>query len=283
MALDRLHKSIILFYTIILVHNLWAGEYIQYLSPRPGAEYVSTKTTLAVRFQEKYQIRLNTSLLTISVHGEKSGSHEGKIILAKDDRTYIFQLNREFSKNEIVNVQIIADLPGFNQKNYQFTTSSTDHYQTEFTGEDFSLNEKIYNSPLEPKLTFSVINGVSVPSDFPLVTVNVLQETAPGRLFLANEGGIPYVLIFENDGTPYYYRRLPEYSRDFKVQPTGTLTGRIQGDIDVYFEMDSNFQIIDTLRCGHGYGTDQHEAQVLQNGNYLLIALDVQTIDMSDE
>ena len=68
-------------------------------------------------------------------------------------------------------------------------------------------------------------------------------------------------MILENNGTPYHYKQLSDFSRDFKVQPTGTLTRRERANLYAYFEMDSNFQIIDTLRCGNGYGADQHEAQ----------------------
>jgi hypothetical protein len=119
----------------------------------------------------------------------------------------------------------------------------------------------------EPYGSLTVINGVSVPSDFPQVFIDTVQNTAPGRIFLSTQGGIPYFMILENDGTPYYYQRLTDFTRDFKVQPTGTLTRLERGSAAGYVEIDSNFQIIDTLRCGNGYVTDKHEAQVLPNGN----------------
>ena len=53
------------------------------------------------------------------------------------------------------------------------------------------LNEGIDEIRNEPNQTMRVINGVSVPSDFPQVSVDNFHETAPGRLFLANEGGTP--------------------------------------------------------------------------------------------
>jgi hypothetical protein len=45
--------------------------------------------------------------------------------------------------------------------------------------------------------------------------------------------------------------------------------------------MDSNYNYIDTLTAGNGYETDFHELQILENGNYLVIANENQTVDMS--
>jgi len=41
----------------------------------------------------------------------------------------------------------------------------------------------------------SVINGVSVPGDFPVINVSILKETAPGKIFICNHGGSPYMMI----------------------------------------------------------------------------------------
>ncbi len=127
----------------------------------------------------------------------------------------------------------------------------------------------------------NVINGVAVPGDFPGINVDILQETAEGKIFLANGMGFPnpYMVIFENNGTPYYYQRLTySAAQDFKVQPTGTLTIWVPSK---FLELDSNYTYINTYRAGHGYTTDDHELQLLPNGNYLIIAVDYQIIDMS--
>ena len=41
----------------------------------------------------------------------------------------------------------------------------------------------------------TVLNGVSVPSDFPHIDVTILEETAPGKIFIANRWDFPYMMI----------------------------------------------------------------------------------------
>jgi hypothetical protein len=113
------------------------------------------------------------------------------------------------------------------------------------------------------------------------MNIDILEETAEGKLFLSNTDGSPYLMILENDGTPYFYQRLPGASGDFKVQPTGTITKVGWPRAYGFFELDSNYQVLDTLGCGNGYRPDTHEIQLLSNGNYLVIALDNQLVDMS--
>jgi hypothetical protein len=46
--------------------------------------------------------------------------------------------------------------------------------------------------------------------------------------------------------------------------------------------MDSNYKVIDTLMCGNGYPTDNHELQLLKNGHFYIIAYECRTLDMSE-
>ena len=126
-----------------------------------------------------------------------------------------------------------------------------------------------------------VINGVAVPGDFPFFSPTINEETAPGHIFINNWNGSPYIMIFRNDGTPYYYKKVEERSRDFKVQPGGLLSRRVRNPAWGYIVMDSNYRDIDTLRCQNGYDTDEHELQLLPNGNALMIALENRKMDLS--
>jgi hypothetical protein len=91
------------------------------------------------------------------------------------------------------------------------------------------------------------------------------------------------MMILENDGTPYFYKRFPNsnQTRDFKVQPGGELTRRVYESLQCFVEMDSQYVDVDTMRCGNGYGTDEHECILLPDGHYFLIALDYRTVNMS--
>ena len=127
----------------------------------------------------------------------------------------------------------------------------------------------------------TVINGVSVPSDFPYIEVTLREETAPGKIFIANRWDSPYIMILENDGSPYFYKRLPWPTVNFQLHPTGTLT-MWQGDpINNFVELDSNYNVIDILKGGPGYHIDVHEIQLLPNGNYLVIVWINRGKDMS--
>lgn len=126
----------------------------------------------------------------------------------------------------------------------------------------------------------TVLNGVSVPSDFPHIDVTILEETAPGKIFIANRWDFPYMMILENDGTPYFYKRLPWSTYDFKLHPTGTLTMRHGNPLYTWVELDSNYNVIYEFRSP-GYSLDGHEIQLLPNGNYLVIITKNRSLDMS--
>jgi hypothetical protein len=127
-----------------------------------------------------------------------------------------------------------------------------------------------------------VINGISRPGNFPPFSPTINEETAPGKIFITNSEGAPYLMILENDGTPYFYQQLDEPSLDFKVQTNGMLSRWIGGDERGYIVMDQHFQNVDTLRCMNGFGTDEHEFLLLQNGHALLIAIEERPLTQID-
>lgn len=135
-----------------------------------------------------------------------------------------------------------------------------------------------------------VINGVAVPSDFPIIETNILGETAPGRIFMSStffdsDSRSNYLIICENDGTPYFYRK---YSRDylgcgdFKVHSNGLLSFHkyIHSEDGLFIVLDQNFTEVDTFRCVGRDRTDSHEFVMLPNGHALLVCDHDSTIDM---
>jgi hypothetical protein len=75
-----------------------------------------------------------------------------------------------------------------------------------------------------------VINGIAVPVDFPDLDILVNENTAPGKIFMANNQGPPYLLMFENDGTPAYYEKLEYSARDFKLHANGNVSYSLKDD-----------------------------------------------------
>jgi hypothetical protein len=63
--------------------------------------------------------------------------------------------------------------------------------------------------------------------------------------------------------------------RDFKVQRNGIITWtNFQG-------FDQNFNYLRSFGAVNGYGTDNHELKVLENGHYLLFGVRGQSVDMT--
>jgi len=118
----------------------------------------------------------------------------------------------------------------------------------------------------------TVVNGISIPGNFPEFTSTINEVTAPGHIFITNSEGSPYLMILNNGGTPFFYRELDEPSLDFRVQSNGMLSRWIGGDVRGYMVMDSNYQTVDTFRCLNGFDTDEHEFQLLPDGHALMIA-----------
>ncbi len=258
---------------------------IIFLHPSPGSKYINIESTVILKLDESLQSKLSESLIQFIVKGEKSGYHTGKIIISGN--TIIFDPDNNFETPEIVNVWIKSALfKNGNEYLFSFETSSLKEYDLKVfqSVSDIEKQKVAY----KPDSEFEVygkaenINGVSVPADFPKMDITVSNETAEGKIFIANWGGTSYMMILENDGTPYFYKRFSNsnQTRDFKVQPTGTLT-RLAYDLGCYVEMDSQYVNIDTLRCKNGYGTDEHECQILPDHHFFLIGLDYQNVDMS--
>ncbi len=65
----------------------------------------------------------------------------------------------------------------------------------------------------------------------------------------------------------------------------GILTYAVNGmqnpELDCYYLMDSNYDIFDSVRAGNGYNIDNHDILLLDNGHFLIIIYDQQTVNMS--
>jgi hypothetical protein len=157
-----------------------------------------------------------------------------------------------------------------------------------------SFNSTTVTNQINPSPQFSAItasngvagimpNGVSVPSDFPWIKITVTNNPDPEPIFIDNRGGNgkPYNVIFDNNGSPIWYRRMPDERRDMKVQHNGVLTLLARDNGQYFYGMNTNYQTIATYRTVNGYSVDEHELQVLADGTYFLIGLHNETVDLS--
>ncbi len=127
-------------------------------------------------------------------------------------------------------------------------------------------------------------NGVSVPSDFPQINITTNSNPDPDPIFIDNRGGggNPYNVIFDNNGSPIWYMKMPDERRDMKVQHNGVMTmlARDEGG-DHFNGFNTNYQQITNYWPTNGYSGDEHELQVLADGTYFMTAIRTQTVDMT--
>ncbi len=251
--------------------------------PRPDARWISPGTQLLFHFSRNAAPPQHGNL-QIEVEGTRSGLHSGNRVLSTN--TLIFKPDLNFVPGETVRVTLSAPAMGrqsaftyaFKINDVVFSPSQVLKIEAAEKKADWRPAPPIPTAG-EPQL----LNGVAVPSDFPLFRASVLKSAvADGRLFLNNWQGNPYILILENDGTPYFYQRVAERSRDFKVQPNGMLTRRKRAGLHAFVGMDSSYNVVATYQAAHGYGTDEHELVMTKDGHYYLIALGYRRVDMSE-
>ena len=126
-------------------------------------------------------------------------------------------------------------------------------------------------------------NGVSVPSDFPFINITTNNNPDPEYIFLDNRGGggRNYNIIFDNSGSPIWYRKMPDERRDMKVQHNGMLTMLARTGGYRFVGLNTQYEETKQYWATNGYGVDEHELQVLADGTYFLVGLRTETVDMS--
>ena len=261
---------------------------LNYIYPLPESETGLPQTNIIFKLANKVMLSKETLAKLVTVQGSENGIYKGDIYISDDKKTCIFQPEKQFNPGEKINVTYSFESFSSIHYSYSFTISASGQDQTPITKSAVISSDSNQSGGLLTQTNSAtigdepvVINGVAVPSDFPLFASRIQGNTAPGYIFIDNWGGNPYNVIFKNDGTPFYYLRTADQSRDFKVQYPGVLSRRVNENIGGYITMDINYNTIGTYNCQNGYGTDEHEFQLLENGHSFMNALDYKTVDMS--
>jgi hypothetical protein len=271
-----------------------------YLSPLPAAEYTSPQTRFVlVRFQNIGPAAVTNLSTFIRVTGAQSGVHSGKTKIAEDGRTVIFTMTQDFIPNEMVTVSLAPGVPaasGGPIAPYQYQFMISGHLPGSFVVPvTVSIPPpQVAQADAPPALAKDLntakvgvagimSNGVSVPSDFPWIAITTNNNPDPDPIFIDNRGGggNPCNVIFDNNGCPIWYQRMPDERRDMKVQHNGVLTMLARDGGNHYNGFNIHYQQITNYWAANGYGVDEHELQVLADGTYLLVALGTETVDMS--
>lgn len=298
--------SFIVILLFIGVNTLFADVEIKYTSPKDGSKYLRPEETIILSANEF--INGNTLDNKIEVTGRLQGSYPGNAFLSDDGKTILFKTDSNFLYTDTITVNIIAGIRTQSGENIEPLTfkfiirkqigrpeARFDSFASEFKSY-LNYNSNGYG------FHYSHFND-SLPADFP--QINILNSTNPsnGRLFFSNfnlsdyQGGggtghhnnepripgttqHPYIIIAENSGEPYYYKRINRYAVDFKKTSDGNMSYYDHTTIK-YYLMDTGFVVIDSFQCGNGYTTDNHELIILDNGHALIMSYDEAPIDMS--
>ena len=309
-------RNRVIFIAVVLIfcRHSFASEYRDkgylYLSPVPGAEYVSPQTKFfLVRFEAVSPNDITNLPTFIDVTGAASGTHPGQIRIATDNRTVIFEVSSDFSNDELVTVTLTptADpCAGGVVEPYQYQFMVTGPMPPLPPSSGSTAYDKVVNSRATPEMEWEaqpttemaaeggisaaavggpmiMPNGVSVPSNFPHINITINDNPDPDYIFLDNRtsGGNSYNVIFDNTGSPIWYWQMTDERRDMKVQQNGELTMLARTGGTRFIGLNSNYIEIATYRPVNGYSTDEHELVVLEDGGYLIIGLRTNTVDMS--
>jgi len=137
----------------------------------------------------------------------------------------------------------------------------------------------------------------NLPDNFPSLRTHIYDSDAigDGYVYLAVaaevEGVGFYLMILENDGTPVWYKELPDdYSYDFKLQPNGLPTyaqflhhhSYSGGGDAVHMVMDEEFNEVENIQMGNGYIAEAHDFQLQPNGHVLLFGYYLTQMDLTE-
>ena len=276
-----------------------SSEIFRYLSPRPDARFVMPQSTLIFRPGDGLDRFGPAWTSSMKVSGSVSGAHEGRWITADDSRTVIFRPDRGFDLGETVVVSFDLEADGEKMiytHRFEIASRTVDYRSDplEQMGTDSrDMPVEAYGGGSSPfdkcsKKESDSPGMYSLPIDFPGRDITVCDAPADGKLFLASlslrNDPMPanYLMILENDGTPVFFRKMPDRAFDFKKQPNGMLSyTTFQDGVEYFYTMDNTYSVIDSYTTQDGYPLDMHEFLMMPNGHVMLIADDPQIMDMS--
>ena len=276
-----------------------SGVPFAYVSPLPHATNVLPQTNVIVRpggIVDAASMRAASDGArepTITVEGSLSGRHAGRLTLSDDRRTIHFRPDAPFLPLDEVRVQIGGGLRTDKRgelppAEFAFRVAGPERealrdLRPPIGEEDAGFGDDAPSASARGDPAAAAADPL--PPDFPVIEASVTGKTTPGRLFLtnidlSNADAASYLLILNDDGTPYWYRRMPSRTLDFKMQVDGRLSyfDRSHG---AHMVLDSTYAVVDSFRCGNGYTTDFHDFVLLPNGHALVMSYDPQIVDMS--
>jgi hypothetical protein len=254
-----------------------------YVSPVPGSRFVSPGNNIALRtssFLDPAVVRDGA----ISVQGSNSGSHAGRLTLARDGRTLIFVPDEPFQPGERVTATVnAADGRGLPPLAFEFTISTANRGLAAPVMDEREVLPSVPPSFAAEAAANPTTLGGPLPPSYPPIIVQVDNDPEPGAIFITpnrpGAGARGNLVILDRRGEPLFYRRSFGRAFDFRMQPNGLLA-YFDESVDAYLVLDSTYAVVDAFATQNGYITDLHELQILPNGHALLMAYDPQPVRM---
>lgn len=267
-------------FLLVLAHFSTLFSEIIYTDPLDNAKYVSINNSIIIGLDRQINPSVKNDNSSVIVTGSKSGTHQGRITLVESGKKIIFESLTPFDHSETITVM-------FNSKKYDPDSKFSPVYRFSFTTREESTPVRNYHKSRD-FYSYELFKGNQdsiFPGDVPELTVTVNNSPSEGKLFMSNFpftniSNVPYLIIAENSGAMYSALKLPGNALDFKKEPNGNLV-YFNSIFNRYYELDSEYKLIDSFYCGNGYITDGHELKILSNEHALLMSYDSQTVDMS--
>ena len=147
-------------------------------------------------------------------------------------------------------------------------------------------------------LCFLTQNTAQIVAQMPPLQVEKNAGISPGYIFITptvldTAGPFPTSLaILDSAGNylffkPFTQKIVPPYkpvgASDFKLQPSGFMSFSAplaSGESGMYL-LNSQFEIVDSVKCGNGFATDGHDLVHLPDGRFIISGLEDRIMNLS--
>ncbi len=253
-------------------------DVILYQFPNDGDTYVSEKTTLIIRPNPSFVHGSSERDFSFDVRGASSGPHSGKVVIADDDETVIFKPDQPFAVNERVDVIFsILSTENISPIPFHFRINALSEAEQGKLLKAFGESEEKENLKYVSGHIQANSNDTITPSQF-IVDTLVPEKIAPGDIFTTKNGTDAFLETLDNHASPIYQQQVfNPPCEDFRPWENKFYSYIYSNQV---FLLDSDHHPVDTIACGYGYVTDDHEFRLLPNGHVLLMANEARDTDM---
>jgi len=258
-----------------------------YICPVPDSYYLNPAQGIILKTGHCFDPESLKHCFSL-VTGTQSGFILSKMSLSDDLKTLFVTPNNKFMLGEAVHIYISPGLKTIEGKSisslgfdFHIREKNVPPQPMELMDEEPAPERQISNSGRENNL----------PPEYPAPTyVYTGPGAAEGYIFFTPTVRLTpqydkYITIWDNYGTPIFYQKATKTVTDFRVLTDGILTYAVNGlqntEDNCYYLLDSNYDLIDSVKAGWGYDIDNHDLLLLETGHYLIIIYDKQQVDMS--